>query len=209
MLFTIVETSNAFTSIQSDFISDIDSVQQQQGQHRRLLASGTDVEFSASTMSVSEGGTAVYTIVLSQDPEATLGLSISTASGRITLSPSSLSFDNSNWDTAQSVTITAVENTAVETLVEVTVSHAVDNSEWVGVFSPPSAESLTVRVYDNDDAGILLSASTLYVDEGGTGTYTVKLLGSPSQAVTVRVASFECSCLFWRVTAEDFSGVLR
>lgn len=159
-----------------------------------------DVEFSASTVSVSEGGTgAVYTIALSQDPSTTLNVAISTTSARISLSTSSLVFDTSNWDTAQSVSISAVDDSAVESLVEVTVLHevtAVSPSIWDGEFSPPSAENLAVRVYDNDDAGILLSASTLYVDEGGTGTYTVKLLGSPSQDVTVRDASFGCSSLF-------------
>ena len=167
-------------------------MQQQQEQQRRLqsVEVAANVELSASTVSVSEGGTGVvYTIVLSDDPTTTVNVDISTASARISLSTSQLVFTASDWDTAQPVTISAVDDTAVESLVEVAVLHEVDipgDFVWTGAFSPSSGESLTVRVYDNDDAGILVSASTLYMDEGGSGTYDVKLLGSPSEAVTVR-----------------------
>ena len=45
--------------------------------------------------------------------------------------------------------------------------------------------ALMVTVSDDDDPGVTLSASTLTVAEGATGTYTVKLSVIPTADVTV------------------------
>lgn len=142
---------------------------------------------SESAVSVSEGGAdATYTVVLDADPGTTLNVNISTASTEISLSKSQLVFLISNWADEQSVTVSAVDDGEVESLVETNIMHSVDipnGSAWNGIFYPDA--SLTARVYDNDEAGVLVSPSTLYVDEAGSGTYDVKLMGSPSQNVEV------------------------
>ena len=48
-----------------------------------------------------------------------------------------------------------------------------------------------VTVTDDDTAGLMLSATTLDVDEGGQNTYTVKLQTEPTVTVTVTVSSDE------------------
>lgn len=99
-----------------------------------------------------------------------------------------MDFNTTNWDQEQTATITAVDDGDVEGLVASFVSHAVTIAnatyEWGGVFSP--SENLTVRVYDDDQAGVILSLLTLYVMEGDVATYTVRLMGSPSANVEVR-----------------------
>lgn len=144
-------------------------------------------------MSVAEGGVdATYTVVLSEDPGTTVNVEISTASFEVTLSQTQLVFLTSDWSTAQSVTVSAVEDGDVESLVEVGVTHSVvipNGSGWEGAFSPSGA-SLTVRVYDNDEAGVVISVSTLYVDEAGSETYDVKLMGTPFQDVEVCYMGF-------------------
>lgn len=146
---------------------------------------------SESTVSVSEGGpNTTYTVVLDSDPVTPLNVNLANGgSSEISVTPTQLGFTTADWDTEQKVTVTALDDGDVEGLSEVTITHSVGvpNStySWTGAFSPSS--DLTARVYDNDEAGILISASTLYVDEGGIGTYTVKLMGSPSQNVEVRI----------------------
>ncbi|CAM9307231.1 unnamed protein product, partial [Hapterophycus canaliculatus] len=151
-----------------------------------------DVVLSESTVSVAEGGAeATYTVGLSTDPDPTVttfNVDITTPSSEITLSESRLVFSNSDWSAQLSVTVSAVDDSAVESLQEVIITHSVDipgNFVWNGNFSPSGAD-LTVRVYDNDEAGILVSSTTLYIDESGSITYDVKLMGGPSQDVEVR-----------------------
>lgn len=146
-----------------------------------------DVVISGSAVSVAEGGAdTTYTVVLNADPGTTLNVDISSASSEISLSKSQLVFQSSDWSTEQTVTVSAVDDGEVESLIEVDITHSVDipiGSAWNGAFYPDA--SLTARVYDNDVAGVLVSTSTLYVDEAGSGTYDVKLMGSPSQDVEV------------------------
>lgn len=80
----------------------------------------------------------------------------------------------------------------MEALEEFVVSHSatVASGSWTGAFS--LSEDVTVRVYDDDTAGVLLSASALYVDEDTTTTYTIELMGSPSDNVEVRFAFRRC-----------------
>lgn len=178
--------------------------QQQQKQRRKLQTGVTaDVVLSESAVSVAEGGAdATYTVILSEDPGTTVNVDISTASSEITTSKNQLVFLTSNWSTAQPVTVSAVEDEDVESLVEVFVTHSVvipNGSAWEGVFSPSGA-NLTARVYDNDEAGVVLSASTLYVDEAGSETYDVKLMGTPLRDVEV------CSIILFCTVVLRFRG---
>lgn len=148
-----------------------------------------NVVLSESTISAAENGAeAVYTVALNSDPGTTLQVDIGNGnSAEISTSVTSLEFTSANWNTAQAVTVTALDDGEVEDLTVLTLTHSVifplGDGEWTGTFFP--SEDLSVRVYDNDEAGILISASTVYVDEGSTGTYNIKLMGSPSEDVKV------------------------
>lgn len=161
-------------------------------QQRRLQNSiGANVNLSESVITIAEGGvTATYTVVLDAAPNTTLNVELtSSPSSEIFLSATSLEFTDMNWDAEQVVTVSAVDDDVVEQLKWVTIEHSVDVPEngfyvWDGTFSPSS--SLMARVYDNDEQGVLISASTMYVNEGGSATYTIELMTSPSADVVVR-----------------------
>lgn len=173
------------------FVLTGDASKQQEQQQRRLQTTGVPagVVLSESTISVAEDGTyGTYTIVLDADPNTTLNVDLlNHATSEMSASATSLEFTSANWDTAQTVTVTAVDDDKAEALTELAITHSVDIPDadyvWTGAFSP--SENVTVRVYDNDEAGILVSASTVYVDEGNIATYTVELMGSPSENVEV------------------------
>ena len=48
---------------------------------------------------------------------------------------------------------------------------------------------LTLRIADDDEAGVVVSPAALTLAEGGTGTYTVALASEPTASVTVTVSS--------------------
>jgi len=101
----------------------------------------------------------------------------------VSVSPSSLAFTADDWNTPQTVTVTAPEDDGIAD-ESGALSHAATGGGYGGV----SAE-VSVSVNDNDEPSLAVSASSLSLDEGGTGTYTVALGAAPSGAVTVAVAA--------------------
>ena len=65
---------------------------------------------SASTLTVAEGGTGTYTVVLDSEPTADVTVAVLSSNGNATVDKSSLTFTASNWDTAQTVTVTGLDD---------------------------------------------------------------------------------------------------
>lgn len=105
--------------------------------------------------------------------------------GIITASPSTLTFTPSNWSTRQSVTFSAPNDPdAIE-----------PKAGFVPVVSSTDPaynfEDFTIDVCatDDDQAGYEFSSTSLSVDEGASGSYTIKLKSQPGSDVTVTVSS--------------------
>ncbi len=105
--------------------------------------------------------------------------------GIITASPSTLTFTPSNWNTRQSVTFNAPNDPdAIE-----------PNAGFVPVVSSTDPaynfEDFTIDVCatDDDQTGYEISSTNLSVDEGASGSYTIKLKSQPGSDVTVTVSS--------------------
>ncbi len=146
--------------------------------------SGTKgVTVSLASVRVTEGGAAVYTVVLGRRPSGNVTVTVSGASGDVTVSPGSLTFTRSNWDTAQTVTVRAAED-ADAVADSVTLTHEASG----GGYGSVEIADVSVRVTDNDEAGIALTPTELMVDEGGSGTYTLALTSEPTAEVTVEIA---------------------
>ena len=146
------------------------------------------ITLSVTSLSVGEGGTASYNVKLATQPSAEVTVSVARKSGNdqdanlSVKTGSSLTFTTSNWNTNQAVTLQAAEDDDHANGTAVFV-HSADGGDYDDV----SAE-LTATEGDDDTAAITLSKTTLSVDEGGTGTYKVKLATQPSGNVTVSVA---------------------
>ena len=139
---------------------------------------------SASTLSVGEAGSGDFTVKLATQPSADVSVSVSSGdTGAATVSPASLSFTTANWNTAQTVTVSGVDDpdTADES---VTVSLSATDGGYGG-----KTASVSVSVMDDDTANLVVSASTLSVGEAGSGDFTVKLATQPSAGVSVSVSS--------------------
>ena len=143
------------------------------------------VSVSPEALSVVEGSSAVYAVVLDAEPSGDVTVDIS-GGGDVTVEPASVSFAAATWDTAQSVTVSAAEDSDVLDDFE-TVTHAVA-SDSAGEFVGLSVDSVVVTVDDNDAAGVSVSRRSLSVDEGASGSYTVRLTFQPASRVTVDVA---------------------
>ena len=125
------------------------------------------VTVSTAALTVNEGTTGTYTVVLDSQPTANVTVTPSrTGSSDVTFSPATLTFTTSTWNTVQEVTVTVAQDSdAVDD--SATISHAVTGGGYAGV----TVESVVVTVNDDDTAAELDRAAlvALYDNAGGDG----------------------------------------
>ena len=136
-------------------------------------------------------GTATFTVRLATEP--TGNVEIGTASSDTsegTVGPSSLTFTASDWSTAQTVTLTGVDDAAADGSRDYTVTLTIDQTNTADSnYDALSAVTVYARNRDNE-FGLNVSAVTGQATEaGGQATFTVALRTQPTAAVTVSVAS--------------------
>src|SRR5207249_6779117 len=87
---------------------------------------GIVVSPTSGLVTTEAGGTATFTVVLTSQPTAnvTIGLT-SSNTGEGTVSPASLIFTAANWNVAQTVTVTGVDDSVVDGNVAYTIVTAV------------------------------------------------------------------------------------
>ncbi len=141
------------------------------------------VAVSVETLTVEEGATGIYTVVLATLPGGAVTVTPASGDMAVATVAGALTFTTANWNDAQTVTVTAAEDGNVDDDTA-TITHVVD-----GYGSVTTAAEVTVAVTDNDTAGVTVSATALTVEEGATGIYTVVLATLPGGAVTVTPAS--------------------
>ena len=139
------------------------------------------------------GGTATFTVVLTSRPRGnetvTIGLSSNdTTEG--TVLPASLVFTNANWNVAQTVTVTGVNDFIADGPITYTITTAAAVSGDPN-YSARNATDVTVINQDNDTAGFTVNptSSLLTTETGGTATFTVVLNTQPLNTVTIGLSS--------------------
>ena len=140
---------------------------------------------SEYVLTVNEGGSASYTVVLNSMPTADVTLTLSSDDSNVMTTPT-LIFTTSNWNMEQKVTVTAAEddNTANET---VQLSYTATGGSNYDDFELPVQ---SVIVTDNDVAGVTSTAgTTLTVTEGNAVSYDLILNTQPSADVTIALTS--------------------
>ena len=143
------------------------------------------VTLSVSTLTIPEGVSGSYTVRLETTPTGDVTVSITSGdTGAVTVSPAQLSFSTTDYATAQTVTVTALDDRDGNN-ESVTLTHSPSGGDYDSV----PARTVTVTVDDDETPGITLSVSTLALTEGESGTYTVRLDTQPSSAVTVSITS--------------------
>ena len=144
-------------------------------------AAAPTLVLSETALTVNENASDTYTVALSRPPSAAVTVAVSSgAAGTATVAPAALTFTTGNWGTAQTVTVTGVDD-ALDNANDqraVTLTHSA---------SGYADAEVSVTVTDDDTRGVTLSVTSLTVLEGTSGTYTVKLASQPTASVTVTV----------------------
>ena len=131
-----------------------------------------------------------YTVNLNSKPTDTVTVTIGGGDPAVSLSGDTLTnkqltFTTTNWNTAQTITVTPVkdDNAVGETI---TLTHTLSGGDYAGI----AADSVTVNLTDSDARNLVLSRQSLTVTEedAAGSSYTVKLATQPSDTVTVTIS---------------------
>src|SRR5688572_25429387 len=129
------------------------------------------------------GGTATFTVALTSPPVGTLTVDLTssnTAEG--TVEPARLTFDGDNFDVAQTITITGVDDDVADGNEDYSIEVAAEMRD---------AMSVAVTNDDDDMARVQVTPSTglITTKQGGTASFDVVLTSRPSSSVTVPLSS--------------------
>lgn len=145
------------------------------------------IDFNSSTITLSEGRIAsiTRTFKLKSQPMSDVTLNLtSNYENRLLISPSSLTFNGSNWNIAQSVAFTAKNNNIAGDSITAAViinSFSIDTN-----YNNLSNNSLRVLIKDNDTAGIDFDSSSITLTEGASISRTFKLKSQPTDSVLLK-----------------------
>ena len=181
------------------------------------------VTVSPLELTIQEGSTGSYTVVLNAQPTATVTISVTASdstsacrdssgasctrkSGVATVDKSSLTFTTTDWNSAQTVTVTATDEDMAGIFKFAQVTHDASG----GGYDTVTVREVRVTVLDNDvrnivyqigSPGNLQENSAFGTYEGSTHSYYVSLKSEPTEATTVTFASEDAS----RVTVSPAS----
>ncbi|HNH55641.1 MAG TPA: Calx-beta domain-containing protein [Leptospiraceae bacterium] len=157
---------------------------------------------AANPFPITEGaGAQTFNIRLNSDPCSTPAALVNCTSQAVsftltnndptqyTISPTSLTFNAGTWNTAQTITVTPIDDNYDENTMDFTlVLNPITSSSDYGGLDP---SDVTVRVNDNDTKAINLTLTTGYSNvtssAGGYTEYNMNLGSSPFPGNTVTV----------------------
>ena len=142
-----------------------------------------------TSLTVTESEAKDYAVRLDSEPTADVTVVITghaetdlTLSGD-TLTDNALTFTTDNWNTVQTVTVSAAEDADATADPDVILTHTASG----GGYGSVAARTVTVTITENDTAGLTIDSASLTVTEGGAKDYTVRLDSKPTADVTVAI----------------------
>ena len=148
-------------------------------------------------VTTESGGTATFTVKLATEPTGDVEIGVASSdTGEGTVGPSTLAFTTTSWSTAQTVTLTGVDDAAADGNRDYTVTLTIDQANTADAnYDALPAVTVYARNRDNE-FGLNVGAVSGQATEGGGGgmaTFTVALRTQPAAAVTVSVSSRDAS----------------
>ena len=138
------------------------------------------VTITPTELEVTEGGRENYMVVLDTEPTGPVTVTVGGVTGDVMVSPASVPFTQSNWATAQTMTVMAAEDEDALDDPPVTLTHTVSGGNYTGVTAP----NVVVKILDNDVPA--LSIEDAEVSEGdGEISFAVTMDGPSSRTVRV------------------------
>ena len=144
------------------------------------------VTVSKVSLSLAEGGSSSYTVVLDSKPSSEVTIGVTSSNSDVTLNKTSLTFAPSTWNQTQTVTVSAAQDEDARD-DSASLAHSTISSDTT--YDGLTVSGVSVSVTDDDPAGVRVTPTSLTIPEGGSRAYTVALTSRPSAEVTIGVTS--------------------
>ncbi len=137
-------------------------------------------------LTIPEGSSERFTVALATAPQGPVTVPVASSHGEVTTDPTELVFTPSDWNVAQTVTVSVDEDADEE---DESATLGLDPSG--GGYDGLAEGSVLVTVTDTQitDAGLVMAPESLTLAEGSSGSFTVVLAAPPKGPVTVAVWS--------------------
>ena len=136
-------------------------------EYTSVATAGVTVSPTSGLVTSEAGGTATFTVVLNTQPTADVTIALSSSdTTEGTVSPASLTFTNLNWNTAQTVTVTGVDDAVADGNIAYTIVTAAAVSADTDYNGLNPAD---VSVTNNDDEVV---PATWTFEDGTTQSWT-------------------------------------
>ena len=143
------------------------------------------VTVSRDALTVDEGSTGSYTVVLDSEPTGPVTVTPSVPANRdLSVDPTELTFNTGDWRFPKTVIVEAATDTDTVADVPVTISHQVSGSDYGSV----GASSVRVTIVEADTSTLSVEAAEA-PESGGTLVFRVTLSRASSSEVTVDYAT--------------------
>jgi hypothetical protein len=155
-------------------------------------STGIVVTPTSGLITTEAGGSATFTVVLASQPTADVGIALSSSdTTEGTVSPAALTFTAANWNVAQTVTVTGVDDAVVDGDVAYTVITAPATSTDAGYAGVDAADVAVSNRDDDDGASLRIDDVTLAEGDAGSTAFVfaVTLTGTVAGGVQVNYAT--------------------
>ena len=146
-----------------------------------------EMELEITELKITEGSTGTYRIALNTEPTGTVTVTVSGASGDVTVRPSRVILTSSTWADGQDVVVRTAHDDDAEQDPAVTLKHTVSGGGYDGV----RVADMAVTITEDEELiarGVTVSPRQVTIVEGSVGSaYTLVLKTRPTGRLTVIV----------------------
>ena len=144
------------------------------------------VTVTPTSLTIPEGGGLAYRVMLTSRPSHDVTVTVTHSGDRdIGIDDQELTFTDSDWETARTVTVTAAQDDdAIDDTAIFSHSVASTDTDYNGI----TVSEVEVTVTDDETAGVSIAPAELSIAEGGSDSYEVVLTSKPSHEVTVTIS---------------------
>jgi hypothetical protein len=138
------------------------------------------------------GGSDSFDVVLDAEPASDVVITVTSGdTGEATVDKATLTFTTADWDEAQTVTVTGVDDNLIDGAQSFNITLAIDDNNSDDDFDNVADETVGVENTDNDVAGFTVTPTSglITTEAGGTDEFEVVLDAEPNSDVVITVSS--------------------
>ena len=185
-------------------------------------APGVTIAESSGNTTVSETATTdAFTVVLDVAPLTDVVIIVTSGdAGEAVVDEASLTFTPDTWNTAQTVTVTGVDDSTADGTQTTTITLSIDDTNSDNAFDSVAVQTVSVTTADDDtplwialpaeiqeDAGIMAAAGSVSISSATTGDLVVSLAsddtGELQVPATVTILAGQTSAVFDLTVMDD------